>query len=41
VVTGNATGWQILNGGILQSYQDNYIDGNVGGQAAPPSLVKK
>jgi Right handed beta helix region len=28
VVTGNAFGWVVSNGGVLASYGDNYIDGN-------------
>jgi hypothetical protein len=28
-------------GGFLQSYGDNYIDGNAGGENAPPSIAKK
>jgi len=41
MVTGNANGWQIFISGAVQSYGDNYIDGNVANQAAPPVLVRK
>jgi hypothetical protein len=27
-VTGNASGWQAVSGGVISSYGDNYIDGN-------------
>ena len=40
VVTGNGTGWIVLSGAVL-SYGDNYIDGNNGGETAPPSTAQK
>jgi hypothetical protein len=40
-ISGNTTGWFATGGGFLQSYGDNYIDGNVGGETAPPSIAKK
>jgi hypothetical protein len=40
-VTGNANGWQATNSGVLQTYGDNYIDGNAANEGAPPTLVKK
>jgi hypothetical protein len=27
--------------GVVDSYGDNYIDGNAANQAAPPSIVRK
>lgn len=37
-VTGNASGWQVVNGGVISSYGDNYIDGNGSntGSLTPP-----
>jgi hypothetical protein len=40
-ISGNTTGWFATGGGFLQSYVDNYIDGNAGGEIAPPSIAKK
>jgi hypothetical protein len=40
MVTGNATGWQTDNATVL-SYGDNYIDGNIGSETAPPSIARK
>ncbi|MEA2987535.1 MAG: hypothetical protein QOG83_246 [Alphaproteobacteria bacterium] len=37
-VTGNGTGW---SGAGVQSYGDNRIDGNAGGETAPPQLPRK
>jgi hypothetical protein len=39
-VTGNTNGWT-ATGGVVQSYGDNYIDGNTTDQVAPPSIVRK
>ena len=39
MVTGNTSGWSATSGGVVQSYGDNYIDGNRGNEAAPPSVV--
>ena len=44
MVTGNASGWSISGGltpGVIQSYGDNYIDGNGSNEGAPPSTAKK
>jgi hypothetical protein len=41
MVTGNANGWEAMTGGAVQSYGDNYIDGNVLNQTAPPSIGTK
>jgi hypothetical protein len=43
VVTGNEDGWLIFFNGAVNSYGDNYIDGNFGANSAPPSggLTKK
>jgi hypothetical protein len=41
VVTGNAAGWVAENGATLQSYGDNYVDGNLGAQAAMPVAGRK
>lgn len=40
-VTGNAHGWSTLAGGIVESYGNNYIDGNIDWESAPPSILKK
>jgi len=40
-VTGNTNGWQVFISGIVDSYGDNYIDGNTSNQAAPPSIARK
>jgi hypothetical protein len=41
MVTENAIGWSAANGGVLQSYGDNYIDGNAIGNTSPPSITQK
>jgi hypothetical protein len=43
MVTGNSLGWTADTGGSVQSYGDNYIDGNFSGETAPPTAppVKK
>jgi hypothetical protein len=33
--------WQVLSGGVLYSYGDNYIDGNGSMEGAPPSIDVK
>ena len=40
-ITGNTTGWD--NGGTanVQSYGDNYIDGNGSGNTAPAAIARK
>ncbi|MEA2936685.1 MAG: hypothetical protein QOC56_189 [Alphaproteobacteria bacterium] len=40
-VTGNGNGWQALNTGTVSSYADNYIDGNLANELAPPAVSKK
>jgi hypothetical protein len=40
-VSGNFLGWSTTSSGIVQSYGNNSIDGNVGGETAPPSIAKK
>jgi hypothetical protein len=40
-VTGNAVGWIAQSIGVVDSYGDNYIDGNTAFEAAPPSIVRK
>jgi hypothetical protein len=40
-VTGNTHGWFTIISGVLDSYGDNYIDGNAGNETAPPSIVRK
>jgi Right handed beta helix region len=37
VVTGNTNGWE----GLVQSYGDNYIDGNGANQGAPSAVTRK
>jgi len=41
MVTENAIGWSAVNGGVLQSYGDNYIDGNAIGNTPPPNINRK
>ena len=40
-VTGNANGWFVSNSGVVDSYGDNYIDGNGNLQTAPPGILRK
>ena len=37
----NATGWNVLEGGHVESYGDNNIDFNAAGDSAPPSFSLK
>ena len=41
MVTGNGSGWFTINSGVLQSYTDNYIDGNDSDETAPPTTARK
>ena len=41
MVTGNINGWKATAGGVVQSYGDNYIDGNGSNETAPPSTGRK
>jgi hypothetical protein len=42
MVTGNANGWLAIGAGAaVQSYGDDYIDGNTSNETAPPSIAKK
>ena len=38
LITNNVSGWQ---GSTIQSYGDNYIDGNVNGDTGPPLIAQK
>jgi hypothetical protein len=40
-ITGNGTGWETSSSGVVTSYGDNNIDGNAGGNSAPPSIGYK
>ena len=40
-VTGNNLGWETTNGGVMQSYGDNSIDGNNTSENAPPGIAHK
>src|SRR5262249_12074048 len=40
-VTGNEFGWLATVGGVLLSYGDNSIDGNLGDEGPPPTSAKK
>ena len=41
-VTGNNLGWDAsTGGGVVQSYGNNYIDGNHSNEGAPPSIALK
>jgi hypothetical protein len=37
MVTGNSSGWLTSTGGVVESYGDNYIDGNQNNETAPPT----
>jgi hypothetical protein len=41
MVTGNAQGWLVESSATLQSYGDNYVDGNGGNEGAMPLLSTK
>jgi hypothetical protein len=42
MITGNsAFSWGANSGGVLQSYSDNYIDGNGDGDPTPPTTARK
>jgi hypothetical protein len=41
MVTGNTNGWQAVSGGVVESYGDNYIDGNTSNEGPPPSATRK
>jgi len=40
-ITGNGTGWSVLNSGAVTSYADNNIDGNTNANTAPPQIGYK
>jgi hypothetical protein len=40
-VTGNASGWSQVSGGVLRSYGDNNIDGNTVNEGPPTTIVLK
>jgi len=40
-ITGNTICWQVVAGGVLQSYGDNDINGNNDGDPAPPTIGRK
>jgi hypothetical protein len=40
-ITANAVGWATGNPAVVVSYDDNNIDGNTGGNTAPPNIVYK
>ncbi|MEA2907443.1 MAG: hypothetical protein QOI12_4830 [Alphaproteobacteria bacterium] len=40
-ISDNGNGWKVENGGTIQSYGDNYIDGNAALDTAPPSIPRK
>jgi hypothetical protein len=40
-VTGNAAGWVVQSGGVLDSYGDNYIDGNGSNIGSLTSISKQ
>jgi hypothetical protein len=41
MVTGNGHGWMVNNGGTVESYGNNAIDGNDADETAPPSVAQK
>jgi hypothetical protein len=40
-VTGSPIGWQTFSGGLVQSYGNNYIHDNGGGEDPPPGIGRK
>jgi hypothetical protein len=40
-VTGNANGWAVFTGGIVDSYGDNYIDGNGSNTGSLTPIVRQ
>jgi hypothetical protein len=43
-ISGNVNGWTVTGAGglgVVDSYGDNYIDGNAQNEAAPPSILRK
>src|SRR5258708_28095586 len=40
-ITGNGTGWIVVSSGVVTSYADNNIDGNVSVNTAPPAIGYK
>ena len=38
---GSYGAWEAANGGVVQSYGDNYIDGNAANEGPPPSIALK
>jgi hypothetical protein len=43
-ISGNVNGWTVAGvgvPGVVDSYGDNYIDGNAANQTAPPSIARK
>jgi len=41
IVTGNTTGWVVAQGGTVQSYGNNAVNGNAGGEGAMPLVGLK
>jgi hypothetical protein len=41
LITGNQTGWTQSNGSLVQSYGNNFIDGNVNINLPPPLIAVK
>ena len=40
-ISGNASGWAVFTGAILNSYGDNYVNGNAGGEDVMPLVATK
>jgi hypothetical protein len=40
-LTGNTNGWQAIGGGVVDSYGDNYIDGNAGNIGSLTSIARQ
>src|SRR5205085_12090719 len=40
-VSGNANGWIAASGGLLNSYGNNYVNGNAGNEGAMPLVATK
>jgi hypothetical protein len=40
-VTGNGDGWTMVNGGVIESYGDNFVHGNTSSEAAMAAINPK
>jgi hypothetical protein len=40
-ISGNTTGWAPFGSGVLNSYGNNYVNGNTGGEGAMSTIATK